>query len=137
METLQAFGYDLFATVPTTFAPVIDMPVPAEYVMGPGDTVRVQLLGGVKASYSLGVGRDGEIRFPELGPITVAGLTYDEMQSRIEAAVAEQMIGTRAVVGLGALRSLQVLVTGEAVRPGSYTVSGLSTMTNTLLVSGG
>lgn len=137
VETLQAFGYDLFATVPTTFAPVIDMPVPAEYVMGPGDTVRVQLLGGVKASYSLGVGRDGEIRFPELGPITVAGLTYDEMQSRIEAAVAEQMIGTRAVVGLGALRSLQVLVTGEAVRPGSYTVSGLSTMTNTLLVSGG
>lgn len=137
VDALKPFGYDLFANVPTTFAPATDMPVPAEYVMGPGDTVKVQLIGSVKASYSLVVGRDGEIRFPELGPIAVAGLSYDDLQRRIEDTVAEQMIGTRAVVGLGALRSLQVLVTGDAVRPGSYTVSGLSTLTNALLVSGG
>ncbi len=137
VDALKPFGYDLFANVPTTYAPATDIPVPPEYVIGPGDTVKVQLIGSVKASYSLVVGRDGEIRFPELGPIVVAGLPYDEMQRRIEDTVAEQMIGTRAAVGLGALRSLQVLVTGEAVRPGSYTISGLSTMTNALLVSGG
>lgn len=137
VDALKPFGYDLFASVPTTFAAANDMPVPAEYVIGPGDTVKVQLIGSVKANYSLVVGRDGEIRFPELGPISVAGLPYDEMQRRIEDTVAEQMIGTRAVVGLGELRSLQVLVTGEAVRPGSYTVGGLSTMTNALMVSGG
>jgi len=137
VDALKPFGYDLFSNVPTTFAPATDMPVPAEYVIGPGDTVKVQLIGSVKASYSLVVGRDGELRFPELGPISVAGLPYDEMQRRIEDTVAEQLIGTRAVVGLGALRAVQVLVTGEAARPGSYTVGGLSTMTNALLVSGG
>ncbi len=137
VDALKPFGYDLFANVPTTFAPATDIPVPPEYLLGPGDTVKVQLIGNVKANYSLVVGRDGEIRFPDLGPIAVAGLSYDELQRLIEATVAEQMIGTRAVVGLGALRSLQVLVTGEAVRPGSYTISGLSTLTNALLASGG
>jgi len=137
VDALKPFGYDLFENVPTTFAPATDIPVPREYVLGPGDTVKVQLIGSVKASYSLVVGRDGEIRFPELGPIAVTGLSYDEMERRIEDTVAAQMIGTRAVVGLGALRSMQVLVTGEAARPGSYTIGGLSTMTNALLVSGG
>ncbi len=137
VDALKPFGYGLFARVPTTFAPADDIPVPPEYTIGPGDTVKVQLIGNVKGNYSLVVGRDGEIRFPELGPVTVAGMPFNELRKLIEETVAEQMIGTRAVVGLGALRSLRVLVTGEAQKPGSFTISGLSTMTNALLASGG
>lgn len=137
VDALKPFGYDLFSNVPTTYAPATDIPVPPEYTVGPGDAVKVQLIGNVKASYTLVVNRSGELNFPELGPISVAGMPFNELQSLIEKTVADQMIGTRAVVGLGELRSLRVLITGEAERPGSYTVSGLSTMTNALLVSGG
>jgi polysaccharide export outer membrane protein len=137
VDALKPFGYGLFANSPTTYAPATDIPVPPEYTIGPGDAVKIQLIGNVKATYKLVVGRNGEINFPELGPVMVAGMPFDELQSLIEKTVSEQMIGTRAVVSLGELRSLNVLVTGEAERPGLYTLSGLSTMTNALLSSGG
>jgi len=134
---LKPFGYDLFAGVPSTFAPVTDVPVPAEYVIGPGDRIEVQLIGNTRARHSLVVGRDGRIMFPEIGPVAVSGMRFEELRSRIESRVTEQMIGTQAVVTLGDLRSIRVFVLGEAERPGSYTVSGLATITNALFASGG
>jgi protein involved in polysaccharide export with SLBB domain len=136
-EALKPFGYDLFAGTPSTFAPVSDIPVPSEYVVGPGDRLEVQLIGNTKSRQSLVVNRDGRIMFAELGPIAVAGLKFDAAKARIEARVSEQMIGTQAIVTLGDLRSIRVFVLGEAERPGSYTVSGLSTITNALFASGG
>jgi len=136
-EALEPFGYDLFAGVPSTFAPVSDVPVPAEYVVGPGDRLEVQLIGNTKGRHSLVVGRDGRIMFPELGPIAVSGLRFEAAKARIESRVADQMIGTQAVVTMGDLRSIRVFVLGEAERPGSYTVSGLATVTNALFASGG
>ncbi|MEK7422491.1 MAG: SLBB domain-containing protein, partial [Actinomycetota bacterium] len=134
---LKPFGYDLFRKAPTTFAPATDIPVPAEYVIGPGDTFEVLLVGGRGGRYRLVVGRDGVVDFPELGPITVAGLRFEQARDLLEQRVAEQMVGMRASISMGALRSIQVFVLGEAESPGSYTVSGLSTITNALLVSGG
>lgn len=134
---LRPFGYDLFSNVPTTFAPATDIPVPADYVVGPGDSFEVQLIGERGGRYTLTVGRDGVVDFPELGPIAVAGLRFAAAQEMLEQRVAEQMIGMRASVSMGALRSIQVFVLGEAERPGSYTVSGLSTITNALFASGG
>jgi protein involved in polysaccharide export with SLBB domain len=136
-EALKPFGYDLFAGVPSTFAPVTDVPVPSEYVVGPGDRLEVQLIGNTKGRHSLVVNRDGRVNFPELGPIAVSGLRFEEAKARIEARVSEQMIGTTAVVSIGDLRSIRVFVLGEAERPGSYTVSGLATITNALFASGG
>ena len=136
-EALKPFGYDLFAGIPTTFAPATDVPVPAEYVIGPGDQIRVQLFGDVNQSYLLTVGRDGSINFPELGPIDVAGQTFSQLRENLEQRVARQMIGTNASVTVGETRSIRVFVLGEAYQPGSYTVSGLSTITNALFVSGG
>ena len=136
-EALKPFGYDLFAGIPTTFAPATDVPVPAEYVVGPGDQIRVQLYGDVNQSYLLTVGRDGRIDFPELGPVEVAGQTFTQVRQDLESRVARQMIGTVASVSMGETRSIRVFVLGEAYRPGSYTVSGLSTITNALFVSGG
>ena len=136
-EALKPFGYDLFAGVPSTFAPVSDIPVPSQYVVGPGDRLEVQLIGSTKGRYSLVVNRDGNVMFPELGSIPVSGVTFDVAKSRIEARVGEQMIGAQAIVSMGDLRSIRVFVLGEAERPGSYTVSGLSTITNALFASGG
>ena len=134
---LTRYGYDLFAGVPTTFAPATDIPVPVDYVMGPGDQLKIQLLGKVSDNLELTVGRDGTINFPELGPISLAGLNFSEAKSRIQNTVKEQMIGVRAIISLGELRSIRIFVLGEAFKPGSYTVSALSTMTNALFVSGG
>lgn len=134
---LKPFGYDLFTMVPTTYASASDVPVPSNYVVGPGDTLQLQLVGDSAGTYQLVVNRDGTVNLPSLGPVPVAGLGYDLAKARIEDQVASQMIGTRAYVSVGALRSVQVFVMGEAIRPGSYTVSGLSTMTNALFASGG
>jgi protein involved in polysaccharide export with SLBB domain len=134
---LEPFGYDLFAGVPTTFAPATDIPVPPSYLLGPGDTVEIQLFGKENRQYSLVVTRDGTINFPNVGPLNVMGLNFHELKERILDYVAEKLLGTSVSVTMGALRSIQVFVLGEARRPGAYTVSGLSTITNALFVSGG
>jgi protein involved in polysaccharide export with SLBB domain len=136
-EGAKPFGYDLFQGVPSTFAPVKDIQVPIDYVVGPGDTFNVQLYGNVTASYTLTVGRDGQIKFPKLGPISVSGMGFDAARATLEHRVNQQLIGTQISVTMGDLRSIRVFVLGEAEKPGSYTVSGLSTMTNALFVSGG
>lgn len=136
-QALKPFGYDLFEGVPSTFAPATDVPVPSEYIVGPGDVMEVQLIGSKKGRYSLVVGRDGQVNFPELGPIPVSGMTFDDARSVLTDRVKEQLIGTQASVQMGELRSIRVFVLGDASQPGSYTVSGLSTITNALFVSGG
>lgn len=134
---LKQFGYDLFAGSPTTFAPATDIPVPAEYIVGPGDMVQVQLFGKDNAEYTLPVGRDGTLNFPGIGPVPVAGLRFPELKDNLMQRVEQQLIGVRANISLGPLRSIRIFVLGDVHQPGSYTVSGLSTMTNALLVSGG
>ncbi|NDY42534.1 hypothetical protein G3N55_06725, partial [Dissulfurirhabdus thermomarina] len=134
---LRYFGYDLFAGVPSTFAPATDIPVPADYVVGPGDTVQVQLFGKENADYTLVVTREGLLHLPGIGPVPVAGLRFEELRRLVRDRIARQMIGVKAGVTMGPLRSIRVFLLGEAFRPGSYTVSALSTMTNALFVGGG
>jgi protein involved in polysaccharide export with SLBB domain len=134
---LKPFGYDLFAGSPTTFAPVTEIPIPNDYTLGPGDVLRVQLWGKENQQLELPVSRDGTISFPQSGPQTVAGLTFDQATQQIRKRVSEQYIGVHASVSLGELRSMRVFVLGEARNAGSYTVSSLSTITNALYVSGG
>ncbi len=136
-QPLQKFGYDLFAGEPTTYTPVGNIPVPANYIVGPGDLVRVQLYGKENTSYELQVGRDGAIQFPNLGPIYVAGLSYTELKENLNSQIKEQIIGVQANISMGELRSIQIFVLGEAYKPGAYTVSSLSTILNAIYVSGG
>jgi polysaccharide biosynthesis/export protein len=136
-EALEPFGYDLFKRVPSTFAPATDIPVPVDYVIGPGDTINIQLFGNENNEHFLPVNRDGTINFPEIGPINVSGLSFTDTRDLIGQRVSEQMIGVRASVTLGELRSIRVFVLGDATRPGTYTVSSLSTMTNALFAGGG
>ena len=134
---LKPFGYDLFRGSPTTFAPVTEIPIPSEYTLGPGDVLRIQLWGKENKSLELPISRDGTISFPQSGPMSVAGMSFDEARQQIRKQVSEQYIGVQASVSLGELRSMRVFVLGEARNPGSYSVSSLSTITNALYVSGG
>lgn len=138
---LRPFGYDIFGApdreVMNNFAPETAIPVPANYVVGPGDTLELQLIGEEGGYFSLTVGRDGTVDVPEIGPVAVAGLRFAAAKETIEKQVAEQLIGIRANVTIGALRSIQIFVLGEAVRPGSHTVGGLATITHALFASGG
>ena len=117
--------------------PAIDIPIPSEYVMGPGDNIIIQLYGKENLSHALTINREGEIQFPKLGPIVVAGLSFTQVKSLITDTIDEQMIGVKASVTMGALRSIRIFILGEATLPGSYTVNSLSTMTNALFASGG
>jgi polysaccharide export outer membrane protein len=132
---LKPFGYDFFTDA--LRAAGTDIPVPADYAVGPGDTVMVQLYGKENAEYALQVSREGVLSFPGLGPIPVAGQRFEVMQAALVRRVQQQMIGVQASVTMGPLRSVRVFVLGEVVRPGSYTVAGLATITHALYASGG
>jgi protein involved in polysaccharide export with SLBB domain len=134
---LKPFGYDLFKENAPNFAPVTDVPVPANYIVGPGDRLNVQLFGSQNRTLRLTVGRDGRLSFPELGPINVGGRLFETVAADLEQRVAQQMIGVRASVSMSDTRSIRVFVMGEANRPGSYTVSGLSTISSALYAAGG
>lgn len=134
---LKPFGYELFKDSTSTFAPVTDVPVPSNYVVGPGDKFTVQLFGSQNRTLRLTVGRDGRINFPELGPIDVGGRSFETLAADLENRVERQMIGVRASVSMGETRAIRVFVLGEANRPGSYTVSGLSTISSALYAAGG
>jgi polysaccharide export outer membrane protein len=137
LAALKPFGYDLFDNAPSTFAPVTDVPVPADYVVGPGDVLQVQLYGSQNRNLSLTVSRDGRVNFPQLGPISVGGRPFSRVRADIESRVARQMIGVNASVSVGDLRSIRVFVLGEVRAPGAYAVSGLGTVTTALFASGG
>jgi len=134
---LKPFGYDLFMDSSSTFAPVGDVPVPSDYIVGPGDQLNVQLFGSKNRNLRLTVGRDGRVNFPELGPIVVSGRTFEAVAADIEQRVSRQTIGVRASVAMGPTRTIRVFVMGEAKRPGSYAVSGLTTVTSALYAGGG
>ena len=136
-QRLKQFGYDLFKGAPTTFAPATEIPIPVDYLLGPGDTIEVQLYGTENRFHALTVNREGMVNIPEVGPVSVARLEFQDVREELIQRITEQIIGVNVSVSLGELRSMRVFVLGDVRRPGSYVVSSLSTMTNALFVSGG
>jgi polysaccharide biosynthesis/export protein len=136
-SALKPFGYDLFDHPVSTFAPSTNVPVPAGYVVGPGDELEVQLYGAKNANLKLIVGRDGRVNMPEIGPIAVGGQSFASAKEELESRVGRQMVGVRASVTMGDTRTIRVFVLGAVKTPGSYTVSGLGTITSALFAAGG
>ena len=136
-EKLELFGYDIFNYGADSFTPATDIPPPSSYVMGPGDTLVIQLYGKENNTHTLEINREGSILFPGIGPVPLAGMTFESAKLRINEIVSEQMIGIKSSTTLGNLRSIRIFVLGEAQLPGSYVVSSLSTMTNAIMASGG
>jgi len=136
-NTVKPFGYELFAGEPTTFMPSETSAVPDTYLVGRGDQLLINFYGKESASFEVIVDREGRISIPDLSPVQVAGLTFSEVKQLIKLKVEQEVIGVKAFVSLGQLRSMRILVLGEAYKPGSYNVSSLTTVSHALFVSGG
>ena len=134
---LKVFGRELFDEAPTTFAPLDRIPVPADYVIGPGDELLIHVWGKIDLDTHVIVDRNGQIFVPTVGTLTVAGLRFEQLQSFLHTAIATLYKDFDLNVTMGQLRSIQVFVLGSARQPGVYTISSLSTLVNALFVSGG
>ncbi|MCF8070267.1 MAG: SLBB domain-containing protein [Desulfobacterales bacterium] len=133
---LEIFGHNLFDNSSGNFVPIESIPVSNDYIVGPGDEIKIIAWGRMDATYVLEIDREGIINFPEIGPMNVVGMTFAELKAFIKKK-AEAITGVNVSVSMGALRSVQVFVLGEVTDPGLYTVSSLATVVNALLSSGG
>ena len=136
-QVLPIFGANLFQNAPSTFAPVDMTPVPPDYIIGPGDELRIRIWGQVNFNANVYVDRAGEIYLPQVGQVHVAGLPYQALADHLRAAVGRVFRNFDLTADIGQIRSLQVYVVGQAHRPGTYTVSSLSTLVDVLFASGG
>lgn len=139
-DAIKPFGYDLFSSDPSTFAPGNEVPIPSDYRIGPGDLIEIQLFGQRNESYSLGISREGMIRFPGIGPIHAfeKGTSFLELKNHLKEKIQEQLgDGVQSAITLGAFRSIRIFLLGEVRKQGAYTVSALSTTINALLSCGG
>jgi polysaccharide biosynthesis/export protein len=134
---LPIYGHNLFDHVPTTFAPIDQIPVTDDYQIGPGDEILIRAWGQIDLNGKLVVDRSGEVFLPKVGALSVAGLRYQQLPDYFRTAIGRVFRNFDLTVSLGQLRSIQVFVVGEARRPGSYTVSSLCTLVNALFASGG
>ncbi|WP_158944644.1 SLBB domain-containing protein [Granulicella sp. S190] len=134
---LPIYGTNLFRNLPSTFAPLNFVPVTPDYVVGPGDELLIQIWGQVTLNSRFLVDRSGSIFVPQVGSVHVAGVKFDQMHDFLKSQVGRVFRNFDLNVNLGQLRSIQVFVVGQARRPGSYTISSLSTLTNALFATGG
>ncbi len=136
-QLLPIYGATLFRDVPTTFAPSDLSPVTSDYVIGPDDELRLRIWGQVNYSGNLLVNRSGDIYLPEAGTVHVAGLTFAALDQHLRSAFGRIYRNFDLSVDMGRIRSIQIYVTGQARRPGAYTVSSLSSLVDALFASGG
>jgi protein involved in polysaccharide export with SLBB domain len=136
-QLLPIYGVSLFRNVPSTFSPSDLTPATSAYVIGPDDELRVRMWGQVNYSGNLRVDRSGNIYLPQVGEVHVAGLPFSALDQHMRAAVARIYRNFDLSVDLGRIRSIQIYVTGQARRPGAYTVSSLSSLVDALFASGG
>lgn len=134
---LSIYGHNLFQNAPSTFAPLDRVPVTPDYLIGPGDELMIRAWGQIDVDYRATVDRTGSIYLPKVGSISVAGVRYDQINDHLRAAIGRVFKNFDVSVTMGRLRSIQVFVVGQVRRPGSYTVSSLSTLVNALFACGG
>tara|TARA_B100001057_G_scaffold394219_1_gene403350 strand:+ start:2515 stop:4317 length:1803 start_codon:yes stop_codon:yes gene_type:complete len=131
------YGFNFFQFSPSTFAPADDTPVNSSYSIGPGDKLLVSFYGGNEKKYEVDVNREGKVVLPMIGPVNLTGMTYGEATTFLKEKVKAELIGTEINISIREVRSVGVYVLGEAYKPGKYVMSGLSSVTNALFISGG
>jgi protein involved in polysaccharide export with SLBB domain len=134
-QFLPLYGYNLFEG--GNFPSVQNVPVPTDYVLGPGDEVQLKLWGSIDGDMRLVVDRNGQISIPRVGTVNVAGVKVSQLESVLRGQVSRVYNNYQLSATLGQLRSIQVFVVGQARRPGAYTLSSLSTLISALFESGG
>ncbi|HYQ56845.1 MAG TPA: SLBB domain-containing protein [Draconibacterium sp.] len=143
-KELQAFGAYLFNNENLTFEPQVNIQTPKNYEIGFGDQLLIHIWGNSENNYQLRVNNNGQIIIPDLGPVYVAGLSFDEAEKKIVknltsiyADMGGSNPGTFAQLNMGQLRSIRVNLLGEVVTPGTYTLPVTATVFNGLYLSGG
>ncbi|MGH9605622.1 MAG: SLBB domain-containing protein [Terracidiphilus sp.] len=136
-QVLPIYGADLFRSVPSTFAPVNNAPVPPDYVIGPDDVLRIRIWGQINFQADVRVDRSGDIYLPQVGTVHVAGLPFSAIDAHLRQAIGRVYRNFDLSVDLGQIRSIEIYVSGEARRPGMYTVSSLSTLADAVFATGG
>lgn len=136
-KMLPIFGSEFFSNTPSTFAPISNAPVPSDYPLGPGDELMIRGWGTIDIDYRATIDRNGTISIPTIGNVPLAGVKAGDAQNVIRAAVGRLYKGVTVNVTFGQLRAITVYVVGQANRPGTYTVSSLSTLVTALFASGG
>ena len=138
----QIFGSKLFKNSNLSFEPNLRMATPKSYVVGPDDELLIDLTGDNEANYRLQVSPDGTIRLQYVGIVSVGGLTIEQASSKIKNAMSKTYPALRTgrsniAINLGNIRGIKVVLTGEVVKPGTYTLPSLATVFNALYASGG
>ncbi|GAB3414914.1 SLBB domain-containing protein [Massilia agilis] len=136
-QSLPIFGAEFFANAPSTFAPIANAPLPSDYPLGPGDQLLIRGWGTIDIDYRATIDRNGTISLPTIGTIVLAGVKAGDVETVVRNAVAKLYKGVTVNVTFGQLRAITVYVVGQALRPGTYTVSSLSTLVTALFASGG
>ena len=134
---LRQYGYSMFAASVSTFAPVDDIPVGPDYVLGPGDDLTINVWGAIDSTMIRTVDRNGRIVLPKVGDLRIWGLTFSQADRLIRDELARFFRGFQTSVTMGRLRTVSVHVVGEVCQPGVYTLSSLATVTNALYSAGG
>jgi protein involved in polysaccharide export with SLBB domain len=135
------FGSELFNNSNLTFEPNLRIATPQNYVVGPDDQIVIDVYGNSLANWKLNVSPDGKIQIPTIGVVNIGGKTIEQatglIKSKLKAANYAIDRGTNVAVSLGNIRSIKVIMVGEIVKPGTITLSSLSTVFNALYLSGG
>ena len=139
---LPIYGHDLFvksteANQTDKFLPVDNVPVTPDYLIGPGDQLIINWWGQIEGTLDVVVDRNGMINLPQIGQLSVVGVKNQNLQAHIKKAFSKIYRNFELDVSLGKLRSIQVFVVGQASKPGSYTLSSLSTLVNAIFATGG
>jgi len=134
----QRFGTDVFRDgLRDPRGVPMDLPVGPDYVVGPGDSLSIDLWGGISTKLVRTVDREGRVTLPEAGPLLVSGRSLGEVQLAVQKAIGTQYRDTSADVSVSRLRTIRVYVVGEVEEPGAYDISSLSTALNALVAAGG
>ena len=136
-QMLSIYGASLFDNVPSTFAPVDNIPVSDDYILGTGDELRISLFGQVNQQYVLAIDRTGAIFIPGIGPVHVEGLHFGDLNKFLKSEYSKLYRNFDLSVSLGQLRTIPVFILGQARRPGLFTISSISTLLNALFATGG
>lgn len=134
-RTVPLFGYNLFEG--TRFTSLTDVPVPADYVLGPGDEIDLKIWGSIDLTLRLQVDRQGQVMIPRVGLVTVAGTKADTLDTVMRRHVSRTLSSFELSATVGRTRSIQVFVVGQARKPGTYLVSSVSTLLGALFETGG
>ncbi|TFF35537.1 SLBB domain-containing protein [Mucilaginibacter psychrotolerans] len=139
--TPKIFGANLFRNSNITFEPNLKLATPVNYILGPDDQLNINVYGASLVNWKLDVSPEGNINIPGVGILNVSGKTIEQATTSIKSKLAANNYavgrGTSVQVGLGNIRSIKVIMVGEVVKPGTYTLSSLATAFNALYAAGG